>query len=704
MNNIKLLEKYRPDLHFSKGENFFPMDVNQYISLCSLKEKVEQRITIDISNAWTKKAKNLLREAPDKYQDQNGHPDLAKAKAEALDNNTSENQYLQFVEQPWWKRVSWQSLIVLIISLSAIIFGLQENQIPWFIPFFSVRESIKLIIAIIPLGVWCFWGGKKSIYLATAINIFAALFYAYQLGIAAGYAATSLMTFFSGTEIMKTFTRKKFQIAVGGLAITLVINTLVIAFTFPYLINDAYIFQSGSIVMGIMLLPPVVLILSSGIDTLLKKRSTRSVQTLISIKEKISPSLTAAFKVILILTIFILALNLVIDSTSNDEIRTVKSLFMCAASGILIYLYFTPAQLNVLETTNTKKRSQRIPVIILLGVAIWWLGSFSGFIYFNPPKEFIPIQILILYPFLFILTVAINLLITLGLVGGDAISWFMDVQSPQSDSATDVAIEKYKKCKKEKLFVYGRVVSDDAWAVLQYHYFYAFNDYRKTAGGINNHEGDWEMVAVFLKNKNYAKELEAYIPFGVACSQHENGELRFWESIEHLQERPIIYTALGSHANYFEPREIYETSYQFSGITRKVVAVLDSILKWFHGGEEGTGLPPEKVDGNYENNDALNKEWQIVLISDTEPKWVNYKGLWGQKTNHPNESGPTGPMWNRVEKHQRETRQKCSEFDNTVRLRWGLHCWKDTLLLEMTTAEDKPIDDRKRALQALYES
>ena len=99
----------------------------------------------------------------------------------------------------------------------------------------------------------------------------------------------------------------------------------------------------------------------------------------------------------------------------------------------------------------------------------------------------------------------------------------------------------------------------------------------------------------------------------------------------------------------------------------------------------------------------MNKEWQIVPLNDTEPKWVNYRGLWGQKTNHPNESGPTGPKWIRIEDIQ-EGRKRCSEMENTVRLRWGLHCWKDILLLEMATSNDKPIGDRIKALKTLGES
>jgi len=52
---------------------------------------------------------------------------------------------------------------------------------------------------------------------------------------------------------------------------------------------------------------------------------------------------------------------------------------------------------------------------------------------------------------------------------------------------------------------YGRVLrqqdgDQNQWTILQYHFFYAFNDWRLAANGMNHHEGDWEMVAVYLKN------------------------------------------------------------------------------------------------------------------------------------------------------------------------------------------------------------
>jgi hypothetical protein len=67
-------------------------------------------------------------------------------------------------------------------------------------------------------------------------------------------------------------------------------------------------------------------------------------------------------------------------------------------------------------------------------------------------------------------------------------------------------LEQYQKTGENPYCYYGRVVEDHDqggnWTILQYNYFYAFNDWRVAAIGFNNHEGDWEAVSVFLKDGN----------------------------------------------------------------------------------------------------------------------------------------------------------------------------------------------------------
>ena len=45
---------------------------------------------------------------------------------------------------------------------------------------------------------------------------------------------------------------------------------------------------------------------------------------------------------------------------------------------------------------------------------------------------------------------------------------------------------------------YGRVLRTGGYTVLQYWYFYPFNDWRSTFYGVNDHEADWETISVYL--------------------------------------------------------------------------------------------------------------------------------------------------------------------------------------------------------------
>ena len=70
---------------------------------------------------------------------------------------------------------------------------------------------------------------------------------------------------------------------------------------------------------------------------------------------------------------------------------------------------------------------------------------------------------------------------------------------------------------------YGRVVRDGDYVVLQYWLFHVFNDWRSTFAGINDHEADWELVAVYLTDQG-----EGLQPRWVAasCHDHAGDELR----------------------------------------------------------------------------------------------------------------------------------------------------------------------------------
>ncbi|MFQ5409807.1 MAG: hypothetical protein ACE5FI_15465 [Anaerolineales bacterium] len=250
---------------------------------------------------------------------------------------------------------------------------------------------------------------------------------------------------------------------------------------------------------------------------------------------------------------------------------------------------------------------------------------------------------------------------------------------------------------------YARVVRKGGWTVLQYFYFYAFNDYRRTAEGLNQHEADWEMVAVFL---------EGEAPRGLAFSAHHQGTYCDWSTQVRKATQggretnhPIIYVALGSHANYPAPsardvaldevlhgarferfqnlvarllvalieldehiranlRKTMERPdprgrrYEYQPFVPRDYATGDGVRIGFAVSEDDLAREAVLQRADYINNDELpdtcapeRLAWKTnEPLSDPLPPWVEYKGLWGIRSALVNESGPPGPKWDRVPK------------------------------------------------------
>jgi hypothetical protein len=101
--------------------------------------------------------------------------------------------------------------------------------------------------------------------------------------------------------------------------------------------------------------------------------------------------------------------------------------------------------------------------------------------------------------------------------------------------------------------VYGRVAHLSTETVLQYWYFYYDDLYTYYPLGDPRsdliwqaHEGDWEVVNVVLAGDQQ--------PVEAAYSQHCLGQRRDWAATPRWNEtHPVVYVALGSHANYFTP-------------------------------------------------------------------------------------------------------------------------------------------------------
>jgi hypothetical protein len=96
---------------------------------------------------------------------------------------------------------------------------------------------------------------------------------------------------------------------------------------------------------------------------------------------------------------------------------------------------------------------------------------------------------------------------------------------------------------------YARAVTgQDGLVVLEYEYFYLYNDAQPTEDGApadqaGDREGDFEIVQV---------KLDANLrPTRVRSSQYQSAETAGWADVTHDGDRPVIYPAWGTHAGMY---------------------------------------------------------------------------------------------------------------------------------------------------------
>jgi hypothetical protein len=112
--------------------------------------------------------------------------------------------------------------------------------------------------------------------------------------------------------------------------------------------------------------------------------------------------------------------------------------------------------------------------------------------------------------------------------------------------------EKIDSTNKYHHAVYANIApgSRPADEVLQYWTFYLYNHWE------NEHPADWECVQLFFNRKSRE-------PVAAAYSNHLGCLWRPWHKVRKLRDEngretnhPLVYVARGSHANYFEPKDI----------------------------------------------------------------------------------------------------------------------------------------------------
>jgi hypothetical protein len=168
------------------------------------------------------------------------------------------------------------------------------------------------------------------------------------------------------------------------------------------------------------------------------------------------------------------------------------------------------------------------------------------------------------------------------------------------------------------------VVRDGGYVCLQYWFFYAMSDWRSTFAGINDHEGDWEMITIYLAECAEGAPRPVWVAFS-SHDYHGDDLPRRWDDPELHREddRVVAFAGAGSHSGAFIPGDY-------------VVLVDPPFVDYARG--DGVAIGPGQT-----------AEWSPVLIDDETP-WVrDYRGLWGLETRDRfgGERAPAGPRYER---------------------------------------------------------
>lgn len=246
-----------------------------------------------------------------------------------------------------------------------------------------------------------------------------------------------------------------------------------------------------------------------------------------------------------------------------------------------------------------------------------------------------------------------------------SITLLMRGRVPGDTAAAAAMAYQRIQAKHEKYNYYGRVSRRNGWIILQYWFFYPFNNWRSGFFGVNDHEGDWEMISIYC----YDQE-DQVLPHWVAYASHDfagDDLRRRWDDqeVKKIGEHPVVYAGAGSHASYFETGE-YQAELELSFLTT-LARLVDRFQKFWSNtlwGEERKGFNVFRIPFvDYARGDGVSigpgqqKEWEPCLLEPV-PSWVeNYRGLWGVYVRDPiaGEIAPAGPMYNR---------------DGTVRRAW----------------------------------
>lgn len=216
---------------------------------------------------------------------------------------------------------------------------------------------------------------------------------------------------------------------------------------------------------------------------------------------------------------------------------------------------------------------------------------------------------------------------------------------------------------------YAHVSVDGGYVVIQYWFFYPMNNWRTSFAGVNDHEGDWEHVTIYL-TRSAATNGRADGPGSdgagrlsaswVAFSSHDDvgADLRRRRDDPDVEwvgdTHPVVYVGAGSHSGAYLPGD-YLVRVEPPALGRwfhVLGRAREFLMPWTRNrGTRGLGIP--YVDYKRGDGRALGpgtaRPWSPVLVT-SGTEWVrDYRGLWGLDTDDPfgGERAPAGPRYER---------------------------------------------------------
>jgi hypothetical protein len=148
---------------------------------------------------------------------------------------------------------------------------------------------------------------------------------------------------------------------------------------------------------------------------------------------------------------------------------------------------------------------------------------------------------------------------------------------------------------------------------IQYWWWYVYNDWNDL------HEGDWEMSQIVFDASTPQEALDRDLaPSRMALSQHFGTEIHDWADVHREGDRPLVFSAAGSHAGYY------------------------SAHRWFGtDGDAGFGC-----DDTRGPSDRIDPRVVMMPVQPTPGDgfgWMEFRGSWGQREPALNDS-ETGPQ------------------------------------------------------------